>query len=366
MNVALLNPWFWPEVRRGSERLVHDLAVDLLALGHRPRLLTSHPGATTRATEDGFEVVRSRRPSERLLALRNFQTGLSHLPLTYRELRRGDDDIAHAIYPTDAVAAVEWGRRAGRPVVFSYMGIPRRDALANQRLRLTVHERATTEADAVTVLSPAARDAMWRWLGVEAEIVPPGADLELFTPGGTRDEQPTIASAADPGDARKRIGLMVQAFALVRRDRPTARLRLVAPRDPVLARELEAVDGVELYDLDSRGVVDVFRSAWATGLTSFGEAFGLVLVESLACGTPVFGRRDGGVTEIVDRPEVGTLFDEDTPEAVAAAMLGALELAEAPATGAACRARAEAFDTMSGARAYAEIYERLLAARRPA
>jgi phosphatidyl-myo-inositol alpha-mannosyltransferase len=366
VNVALLNAWFWPEVRRGSERLVHDLAVDLVELGHRPRLLTSHPQLrTTRAVEDGFEVVRSPRPPERLLALRNFQPALTHLPFSYRELLRGDDDVAHAVFPTDAVAAVRWGRRTGRPVVFSNMGVPRRDALSNQRLRMAIFEQVTTQSDIVTVLSRAARDEMWRWLGVEAEVVAPGVDLELFSPGGERAPEPTLACAGDPSDPRKRAPLLVEAFGIVRRSVPDARLILMRPRDEGLARRLEE-GGATLVDIDSRAVVDLFRSAWATGLASYGEAFGLVVVESLACGTPVFGPDDAGVAEIVDSPAVGALFDAPQPESVAAAMLAALELAGDPATAAACRKRAEAFDTMSGARAYVAIYERLLAARRPA
>jgi glycosyltransferase involved in cell wall biosynthesis len=340
--------------------------VDLLTLGHRPRLLTSHPGwRTTRAVQDGFEVVRSPRPPDRLLALRNFQTALTHLPFSYRELMAGDDDVAHAFYPTDAVAAVRWGERTGRPVVFSYMGIPRRDALANQRLRMIIHEQVTTRSGAVTVLSQAARDEMWRWLGIEAEIVAPGVDLELFSPGGERAAEPTLACAGDPGDPRKRAPLLVEAFGIVRRSRPDARLILMRPRDAALAQRLED-GGATLVDVDSRGVVDVFRSAWATGLASYGEAFGLVVVESLACGTPVFGPDDGGVAEIVDSPDVGALFADPDAKSVASAMLAALELAEDPGTAAACRRRAEAFDTLSGARAYAAIYERLLAARRPA
>jgi hypothetical protein len=41
-------------------------------------------------------------------------------------------------------------------------------------------------------------------------------------------------------------------------------------------------------------------------------------------------------------------------------MLEALELAQDPATAGACRARAENFDSMSTARAYVALYERLL------
>ena len=34
VHVALLNPVFWPEVRRGSERFARELADGLLARGH--------------------------------------------------------------------------------------------------------------------------------------------------------------------------------------------------------------------------------------------------------------------------------------------------------------------------------------------
>ena len=50
------------------------------------------------------------------------------------------------------------------------------------------------------------------------------------------------------------------------------------------------------------------------------EDFGIALVEAQACGTPVitFGR--GGAVEIVVSGETGLLFDEQTPEALVAAI----------------------------------------------
>ena len=73
-----------------------------------------------------------------------------------------------------------------------------------------------------------------------------------------------------------------------------------------------------------------------TVLTSQAEAFGLVLVESLACGTPVVASTDGAGPEIVDRPGIGALFDVPEPDAVATTLLGAIDL---PDPAAACRAR---------------------------
>jgi phosphatidylinositol alpha-mannosyltransferase len=361
LRVALLNFAFWPEVQRGSERILHDLAVDLVALAHEPRLITSHRGAPRRSVEDGFAITRHWRPPRRLLKLRKIEPNLTHLPFSYASLRLGSDDLAQAFFPTDAVAAARWSRESGRPAVFAHMGIPQREVISTPRLRLRVLQEATRASAAVTVLSRAAQEGMWRWLGVEARLIHPGVRLDMFAPGGERDEQPTIACGAAVDDDRKRIGLLVKAFALVRRQRPGARLVLLRPEDPAVAERFAAeTDGIEFFDPDTSGVADVFRRAWVTALTSYKEAFGLVVVESLACGTPVVGTRDGGIPEILDRPEVGRLFDGDDPRTVADCLLEALELAGDPATRAACRARAEDFSTMTTARAYESLYRELL------
>jgi len=359
-SVALLNPFFWPEVRRGSERLVHDLAVDLLALGCDPHLITSHPGRPRRSVEDGFAVTRNWRPPEPW-RLRRIERHLSHVPFSYASLVRGDFHVAHSFYPTDALAGVRWARRSGGPAVFSYMGHPSRRVLSSYRLRKSILEQVIGGSDAVIALSQSAREAIWRWLGVESIVIQPGVDLSDFVPGDGKSEHPTIACAGAVDDARKRIPLLLRAFALVRRNRSGARLLLTRPGDPEVARRLtEGNPGVELVP-QGRHVGSVFRESWASGLTSYNEAFGLVLVESLACGTPVFGPREGGPAEIVDRPEIGSLFAGDDERDIARAILEALELAEDPATAAACRARAEDFDTLSSARKTRDLYAQLLA-----
>jgi glycosyltransferase involved in cell wall biosynthesis len=346
LRVALLSPCYWPEVRRGGERFVHDLAAGLLARGHRPRLIVSHPGPTSRTVEEGVPIVRLRRPPERRLARRRFESHLTHVPLAYRELARGQDDVAVAVYPTDALAAARWTQRTGRPSVLAYLGIPDRRALVDRRGRLAIMRRVTRDCTAVTALSAAAADAFERWLGVEATVIAPGVDLAAFAPGpGERVPAPTIFCAADLGEPRKRVGLLVDAFGLVRRARPDARLALSRPRDPAAAARAGADrPGVELAGLDDPGALaDAYRSTWVTALPSFGEAFGLVLVEALACGTPVVGTDDGAIPEIVDRPEIGRLFRRDDPRDLARALLEALDLSRHPATAAACRARAEEF-----------------------
>ncbi len=362
MNVALLSPCYWPEVRRGGERFVHDLGAGLLARGQRPRLITSHPGPTARSVEDGMAVVRWRRPPDGRLARRLFEPYLTHVPLSYVSLVSGDDDAALAVYPTDALAAGRWTRRTGRPSVLAYLGIPDRRALVDRRGRVQIMRQALRECSAVTALSRAAADAFERWLGVEARVIHPGVDVTAFTPGGDRAQAPTIFCAADAGEPRKRVDLLVEAFGRVRRERRDARLVLTRPRDPAIAARFAGEPGIELADVDDRdALVEAYRCAWVAALPSFGEGFGLVLVEAMACGTPVVGTEHGAIPEIVDRPEVGRLFRRDEPDDLARALLEALELAGDPATAAATRARAQDFSLDRCVDAYGQLLSELTA-----
>ncbi len=357
LKVAFLNPCYWPEVRRGSERMIRELSDELLARGHHPRLVTSHPGPGTRTVEDGLEVIRHRRPppSPERLRRHGFEDYVTHAPLSYLSLRRGSDDVVQAHAVTDALAAARHTRRTGTPSVFAYMGVPDRPDLEARRLGELWRRQAVAGCTAVTALSRVARDAFRRDLGIEARLIEPGVNLDAFPLATERTPEPTIFCAADPGEPRKRVSLLVEAMPRVRREHPGATLVVSRTRD----RTLEGVEGVELVDVDDRAdLARVYGRSWVSALPSLGEAFGLVLLEAMACGTPVVGSDVLGIPEVVDRPEVGRLFSGEDP---AQALLEAIELAGDPATRQACRARAEELSTERCAARYLELYEELLA-----
>ncbi len=336
LRVALLHPTYWPEVRRGSERFAHDLGAGLARRGHDVRLITSHRGRTARTREDGIEVVRVPRLPDGRLRRRLYEDHLTHVPFAARELRGAP--LAHALFHTDAKAA----RLARVPYVYAYMGIPHRRTLANRRLRAELVAAAIEHARATVVLSEAARRGFERWLGVRPRVIHPGVDLGAFTPGGERAERFTVVCPAALDAPHKRAGLLLDAFALVRRERPGARL-IVDRRSRV------AGDGVEPRDLDDHAaLLAAYREAHVCALASRGEAFGLVLVEAMACGTPAVASADAAGPEVT-----GFTFDGGA----AALARTILEAAEQPAAEA--RAGAERFSLDRCVAAHEALYREL-------
>lgn len=363
LEIALLSPCFWPEVRRGTERFARELSDGLIAHGQRPSLITSHPGLPQRAVEDGLPITRLPRPPQALLLRMHYETYLTHVPFSYMALRARRYDIAHALYPTDALAAVRWRRKTGRPVVLSYMGVPRPEWLAAARGRREVLRRAVAGSDAVVVLSRFAAEMFARSIGTQTQVIAPGVDLKAFRQSAPRAHEPTIVCSAAAEEPRKNVSLLLEAFALVRERHRSARLLLSRPLDPAAARRA-GVDlrapGVEWLDLDDRASLARANSeAWLAVLPSVGEAFGLVLVEALACGTPVVGYDDGGIPEIIDRPGVGRTFGRLEADVLAGAMLDALELVGDPQTADRCRARAGAFSVQACTDSYLSLYREL-------
>jgi glycosyltransferase involved in cell wall biosynthesis len=352
-RVALCHPTYWPEVRRGAERYVHDLAGALASRGHATRIVTSHAHRPQRGSEDGVEVVRLWRPPDGRLRRRRYEDHVALMPFTYAELTFGHDEVVQAFQAPDAAVAARWSRATGRPAVYAHMGIPHRAWLTSRRRRLELVQAAVAGCAAVTALSEHARDAFHTYLGVEARVIPPPVDTDRFTPGGERDEQPLIVCAADAREPRKRVGLLVEAFRGVRRAHPRARLALDA------RTATASGDGVELVDMSD--LPALYRRAWVSALPSWGEAFGLVLAEALACGTPVVGANLHGIPEVPGGDgAVGRLFDGDDPQELTRALLEAIELARDPGTAGACRARAEAFSVARCAERHEALYSELL------
>lgn len=362
MRIALVHPTYWPEVRRGSERLAHDLGATLAGRGHDVTLLTSHDGPTAESLEDGIQVVRSRRPPLPPGA-HLYEDHLVTVPATVRRLAGGRFDLAHALLPVSGWAALSASRLGGPPYVLSVHGILNREYLVNRRYRMEMLRAAAAGAAATSVLSAAAAKPFRRYALGDPLILPGGVVCADY--GGRRSPttEPTLFCAASLGDPRKRGPLLMAAFARLRQELPDARLIVAGGQDPFGGRtgNGDLPDGVEVRGIDrTEALAQAFRSSWASVLPAIHEAFGLVLLESLAAGTPVVAARSGAGPEVAGSDGTGCLFEPDDEDGLVGAMRAALELGAAPDTADRCRDHAAAHDWERVVKRYEDVYANAL------
>jgi D-inositol-3-phosphate glycosyltransferase len=109
--------------------------------------------------------------------------------------------------------------------------------------------------------------------------------------------------------------------------------------------------------VSQRELADWYRAATVTVVPSYNESFGLVAIESQACGTPVVAATVGGLRTAVRDGETGLLVDGREPAAYASALL---QLIEAPRRRAAmaisARDHAERFGWAVTAARTVEVY----------
>ena len=312
-------------------------------------------------------MVRSRRlPQPPTLGLH--EDWLGNVPTYAWHLLRGDFEIAHAFHLAPAWAAVQARRAGGPPVAFNFQGMPTREHLVSRRYRLEMLQGVVASGAATCVLSAAAGALFRRYLLREPEILPGGVLMEDFAVDEPRADPPTLVCAASIGDPRKRGALMLEAFGRLRQRRRDVRLEITRTPDPHMSPcSFELPEGASWIEpASTEALARTYARGSASVLAARDEPFGLVLVESLAAGTPVAAARSGSCPEIIDSPRVGALFDGEDPAALAEAMEAALALGGRGETRGECRKRAAAYDWSRVVERYEEVYSRLVAAPAPA
>jgi glycosyltransferase involved in cell wall biosynthesis len=111
----------------------------------------------------------------------------------------------------------------------------------------------------------------------------------------------------------------------------------------------------------------VYSAADVLVLPSLQESFGLVVLEAMACGTPVIGSPVGGMPEMIRPGVTGQLFPVEDVECLRAAVREVLEdPVRHAAMSANCRRVAvEEYSLELHARRYMELYESIIAGREP-
>lgn len=345
MRILFTHIYTWPEVRRGGERYLHELASALVGAGHDVTIVSS---SLTPGTEEILGVPVQRIPRRQRLR-RYGDVGPEMLFGLELLARHAADrvDVWHAFGTADAAAAAflstvrPWPRLKS---VYSDLGGADR-AYRELRGDKRIFEYVAKHIDAYLCLSETTNAMLAADYHRSGIVVGGGVDLERFQPAAARTAHPTLLFTGKLDEPRKNLPLLLDALDVLLDTQPDVRLRLSAPGDATDAlngatpRARAATDVLGVGDPGD--VERLYGEAWTTVLPSISEAFGLVLVESLACGTPIVALAEGGGPAEIVKPGTGALASAPTPVALAEACAIALDIARTGAAGRdACRAEA--------------------------
>lgn len=257
-----------------------------------------------------------------------YRTALRVMRRLYRQGARFDVIDAHYFYP-DGVAAAMLGRKLNLPVIITGRGsdltlIPR-NAWARRKIQW-----ATQEACAlVTVCEDLRRHLLG--LGADGErtlVLRNGVDLELFSPGDREAARATHRlnrfTLLSVGSLILRKGHHLAIDALV--DLPDCDL-LIAGSGPMRG-ELErraARAGVAdrlrfLGEVPHADLPTLYCAADVLVLASDREGWANVLLEAMACGTPVVATQVNGTVEVVRSQAAGVLMSQRSAAALVSAV----------------------------------------------
>ncbi len=238
---------------------------------------------------------------------------------------------AYYLYP-DGVAATLLARYFGKPIVLTALGSDV-NIIPGYRVPRQMIRWAGAHAARITTVSHALKARLVD-IGLAADKIVPvlhGVDQEVFQPPDDRDglrarlglTRPTLLSVGNLIELKGN-HLAIQALA----ELPEFEL-LIAGQGPEesalrrLAAKLGLAGRVRFLGLlHQQQLRDYYGAADALVLASSNEGIPNVLLESLACGTPVVATAVGGIPHIVESPEAGKLMTERSVAALVAAVRG--------------------------------------------
>jgi glycosyltransferase involved in cell wall biosynthesis len=326
-----------------------------------------HASAPREEQRHGIQVLHPRYPllPKIGMTLTPFLLARAVRPVIERILRGYAFDLidAHYFYP-DGVAAILLGRHFGKPVVITARGTDV-NLIPRYPLPRAMIRWAARHAAGIITVARALKDDLVR-VGVPAErieVLRNGVDLQLFRPiereAARRKLELTRRTLLSVGHLipRKAHHLVIQALRwlpemdlIVIGDGPERGALGALARESGVGERVRFVGALAQEELRS-----YYGAADALVLASSREGWANVLLESMACGTPVVASNIGGTPEVVSAPEAGVLMKERTPEAVAEAVQ--CLFARYPDRGA-TRRYAEKFSWEETTRGQLQLFER--------
>lgn len=238
-------------------------------------------------------------------------------------------DLLHSHYWLAGAAGMSLAQRWGIPHVIMFHTLAYLKQLANPNapeppLRSETERRLIASVDRIIATTPDERAQMIRHCGAAShavQVIPCGVDLHRFAPRDRSeareqlgwDLEGPILLFAGRLDPFKGPDLLLRAASMMK---TKAEVVIVGGKagDPEIMRLRELADELKIRKRvhfpgaqTQQQLALMYCATDVTVVPSYHESFGLVAVESLACGTPVVATRAGGLTTIVQHGQTGYL-----------------------------------------------------------
>lgn len=225
-----------------------------------------------------------------------------------------------------AAPAVWVAKLRGIPVMVNYRG---GDA-AEFFERASFLVRPTMRISDQRVVPSGYLQQVFRKFGASAEVVPNIIDLERFSPAPALRRGGAHLIVTRHLEPLYDIATTVRAFAVVRQQRPDARLTIAGggPEREMLGALTEAL-GVAAHvrftgRLDNSAIADLFRDADVFVNSSLHDNMPISILEALASAVPVVSTDVCGIPFLVEHGKTALLVPPRDPQALAEAILDVL------------------------------------------
>jgi Glycosyltransferase len=251
-------------------------------------------------------------------------------------------DILRSHYWTSALVAERIKKQLGlRDVVtFHTLGAVKNRAFGTRlepELRIKSEKEIVANADCIVTSTDEGKNNLINLYSASPEkvsVIPPGVNLDFFHPGDKEkarrdldlEDYRRVLLFAGRLQPFKGLDLLLHAMTNLPNHGIT-RLLVVggnAGKGDELAKMNSLVKKLGISEMvgfvgavEHENMPKFYNAADICVVPSYHESFGMVAVESLACGTPVVASRVGGLATIVQDGETGYLFDERSPETLA-------------------------------------------------
>jgi len=291
-----------------------------------------------------------------------------------------DADVLHSHFALHALLPALRGRL---PLVTSFQGPWARenktegDLSAVRFAARSAVERAVYRRSQVLVcLSQAFADVLVDEYGVapwRIRVVPPGVDLDHFRPRNREEARdrldlPDGFLALTVRRLAERMGLDVLLASWAKRPDGLLLVAGSGPAKQALHSQAKALglgaDRVRFLGRVEDSDLPLYYSAADVSVvpTTALEGFGLVVLESLASGTPVIASATGGLAEVLPRLQPDLLVEAGDPFGLADRLSGAATGRQPLPTSEACRRFAEKFTWPHVAATFRDVYDEVVVA----